>query len=71
MQCILVPGAHWLVEASARRHKRVDQAQSPSPYLAAPDGRKLDALYGLAWERGLKTAYYLRTQSATHVEKST
>jgi len=40
-------------------------------YLAAPNGRKLDALYRLAWERGLKTTYYLRTQSATHVEKST
>jgi ribonucleoside-diphosphate reductase alpha chain len=25
----------------------------------------------LAWLRGLKTTYYLRTISATHVEKST
>ncbi|MFN3743849.1 MAG: ribonucleoside-diphosphate reductase subunit alpha [Hyphomicrobiaceae bacterium] len=63
--------AHWLVEAAARRQKWIDQAQALNLYLAAPNGRKLDALYRLAWERGLKTTYYLRTQSATHVEKST
>ncbi|MGE3063947.1 MAG: ribonucleoside-diphosphate reductase subunit alpha [Hyphomicrobiaceae bacterium] len=63
--------AHWLVEAAARRQKWIDQAQLLNLYLAAPNGRKLDALYRLAWERGLKTTYYLRTQSATHVEKST
>ena len=63
--------AHWLVEAAARRQKWIDQAQSLNLYVAAPNGRKLDALYRLAWERGLKTTYYLRTQSATHVEKST
>jgi ribonucleoside-diphosphate reductase alpha chain len=62
---------HWLVDAAARRQKWIDQAQSLNLYLAAPNGRKLDALYRLAWERGLKTTYYLRTQSATHVEKST
>jgi len=61
----------WLVEAAARRQKWIDQAQSLNLYLANPSGRKLDALYRLAWKRGLKTTYYLRTQSATHVEKST
>ena len=40
-------------------------------YLANLSGRRLDALYRLAWKRGLKTTYYLRTQSATQVEKST
>ena len=62
---------HWLVDAGSRRQKWIDQSQSLNLYLAAPNGRKLDALYRLAWERGLKTTYYLRTQSATHVEKST
>ncbi|MGD9738153.1 MAG: ribonucleoside-diphosphate reductase subunit alpha [Bauldia sp.] len=61
----------WLVEAAARRQKWIDQAQSLNIYLANPSGRKLDALYRLAWRRGLKTTYYLRTRSATHVEKST
>ncbi|MFC3123695.1 ribonucleoside-diphosphate reductase subunit alpha [Pseudoroseomonas globiformis] len=61
----------WLIEAAARRQKWIDQAQSLNLYLANPNGRKLDNLYRLAWKRGLKTTYYLRTQSATHVEKST
>ncbi|MEV6237248.1 ribonucleoside-diphosphate reductase subunit alpha [Lentzea sp. NPDC051838] len=61
----------WLIEAGSRRQKWIDQAQSLNLYLAAPSGRKLDELYQLAWLRGLKTTYYLRTQSATHVEKST
>lgn len=63
--------AAWLIEAAARRQKWIDQAQSLNIYIAEPDGRKLDALYRLAWRRGLKTTYYLRSQSATHVEKST
>jgi ribonucleoside-diphosphate reductase alpha chain len=61
----------WLIEAGSRRQKWIDQAQSLNLYLAAPSGRKLDEMYQLAWTRGLKTTYYLRTQSATHVEKST
>jgi ribonucleoside-diphosphate reductase alpha chain len=63
--------ASWLIEAAARRQKWIDQAQSLNLYLADPSGRKLDALYRLAWRRGLKTTYYLRSRSATHVEKST
>ena len=61
----------WLIEAAARRQKWIDQAQSLNLYVAQPSGRQLDALYRLAWRRGLKTTYYLRSQSATHVEKST
>jgi len=63
--------ATWLVEAAARRQKWIDQAQSLNLYIANPSGKKLDALYRLAWRRGLKTTYYLRSLSATHVEKST
>jgi len=59
----------WLVEAAARRQKWLDQAQSLNLYMAAPSGRKLDELYRLAWVRGLKTTYYLRTLGATHMEK--
>ena len=60
----------WLVEAAARRQKWIDQAQSLNLYLAEPSGEKLDNLYKLAWVRGLKTTYYLRTLGATHMEKS-
>jgi ribonucleoside-diphosphate reductase alpha chain len=61
----------WLIESASRRQKWIDQAQSLNLYIAAPNGRKLDQLYQLAWDRGLKTTYYLRSRSATHVEKST
>ena len=61
----------WLVEAAARRQKWIDQGQSLNIYMAGASGKKLDDTYKLAWIRGLKTTYYLRTMSATHVEKST
>ena len=61
----------WLVEAAARRQKWIDQAQSLNIYMAGASGKKLDETYKLAWIRGLKTTYYLRTMSATHAEKST
>ena len=60
----------WLVEAAARRQKWIDQAQSLNLYLAQPSGRKLDELYRLAWQRGLKTTYYLRTLGASQAEKT-
>jgi ribonucleoside-diphosphate reductase alpha chain len=61
----------WLIEAAARRQKWIDQAQSLNLYIANPSGKKLDQLYRMAWTKGLKTTYYLRSRSATHVEKST
>jgi len=63
--------ATWLVEAASRRQKWIDQAQSLNIYMAGASGKKLDETYRLAWLRGLKTTYYLRTMAATHVEKST
>src|SRR5580704_17187373 len=61
----------WLIQAAGRRQKWIDQAQSLNLYMPEPSGRKLDALYREAWHAGLKTTYYLRSRSATHVEKST
>ena len=61
----------WLVEAAARRQKWIDQGQSLNIYMAGASGKKLDETYKLAWVRGLKTTYYLRTVGATHAEKST
>jgi len=63
--------SRWLIEAASRRQKWLDQAQSLNLYLAEPNGKALDTLYKLAWVRGLKTTYYLRTLGATHVEKTT
>ncbi len=61
----------WLVEAASRRQKWIDQGQSLNIYMAGASGRKLDETYKLAWVRGLKTTYYLRTLGATSAEKST
>ena len=61
----------WLIEAASRRQKWIDQAQSLNLYMSEPSGQKMDNLYKLAWVRGLKTTYYLRSIGATHVEKST
>ena len=61
----------WLVECASRRQKWIDQAQSLNIYMAGASGKKLDDTYKLAWLRGLKTTYYLRTMGATSAEKST
>ncbi|MDO8438340.1 MAG: ribonucleoside-diphosphate reductase subunit alpha [Nitrosomonadaceae bacterium] len=61
----------WLIEAAARRQKWIDQAQSLNIYMAGVSGKRLDETYKLAWLRGLKTTYYLRTLGATSAEKST
>jgi ribonucleoside-diphosphate reductase alpha chain len=61
----------WLIEAAARRQKWIDQAQSLNLYMSEPSGKKLDDMYKLAWLKGLKTTYYLRTTSATSAEKTT
>ncbi len=61
----------WLIEAAARRQKWIDQAQSLNIYIAGVSGKKLDETYKLAWLRGLKTTYYLRSLGATSAEKST
>ncbi len=61
----------WLVECAARRQKWADQSQSLNIYMAGASGKTLDETYKLAWMRGLKTTYYLRTLGATSAEKST
>ena len=62
---------NWLIEAAAWRQKWIDQSQSLNLYIPDTDGKKLESAYKLAWIRGLKTTYYLRSLGATHVEKST
>jgi len=62
--------SRWLIEAGSRRQKWIDQGQSLNLYLKDPSGPKMDNLYKLAWVRGLKTTYYLRSMGATAMEKS-
>lgn len=61
----------WIIECASRRQKWIDMGQSCNLYLAEPSGKKLNDMYMLAWQKGLKTTYYLRTLGATQIEKST
>ena len=61
----------WIIECASRRQKWIDMGQSLNLYMCEPSGRKLHDMYMLAWQKGLKTTYYLRTLAATQIEKST
>lgn len=54
----------WIIRAAAARQKWIDQAQSINIFVTdGIKGKDLAAIYMLAWELGLKTTYYLRSQS--------
>ena len=61
----------WLIECASRRQKWIDQSQSLNLYINQPSGKKLDFIYKLAWEKGLKTTYYLRSLGASAPERAT
>lgn len=60
----------WLIECASRRQKWIDMGQSLNLYLNESSGKKLHQMYMSAWKKGLKTTYYLRSQAATQIEKS-
>jgi ribonucleoside-diphosphate reductase alpha chain len=60
----------WIIAAAARRQKWIDQSQSVNLWLASPDMKVLSHMYRAAWHSGLKTTYYLRTTSASNIEKT-
>lgn len=60
----------WIIECASRRQKWIDMGQSLNLYLPEASGKKLHQMYLLAWEKGLKTTYYLRSLGATQIEKS-
>ena len=61
----------WLLRSAAQRGKWIDQSQSLNIYFSGSSGKELAGIYEYAWSLGLKTTYYLRTLSASQVEKST
>jgi ribonucleoside-diphosphate reductase alpha chain len=63
--------AHWIVAHAARRGKWIDQSQSVNIFTASESGPFVADVYMDAWEKGLKTTYYLRTLGASAIEKST
>jgi ribonucleoside-diphosphate reductase alpha chain len=63
--------AEYIIYAAAARQKWIDQAQSVNLYSALTDMKTLSQLYKTAWKTGLKTTYYLRTLSASGIDKAT
>ncbi|TAE76570.1 MAG: ribonucleoside-diphosphate reductase subunit alpha [Verrucomicrobia bacterium] len=64
-------GHEYIVDAAARRQKWIDQSQSVNLFLSSPDMKTLSHMYRRAWDKGLKTTYYLRTLQASNIEKAT
>jgi ribonucleoside-diphosphate reductase alpha chain len=58
----------WLLQCAAVRQKWIDQSQSINLFLPENDARKASFLYREAWERGLKTTYYLRTVNNSAID---
>ncbi|WP_297478290.1 ribonucleoside-diphosphate reductase subunit alpha [Ferrovum sp.] len=55
----------WIIKAAAVRQKWIDQSQSINIFAKRGiRGSDLEKIYFTAWKLGLKTTYYLRSQSA-------
>jgi ribonucleoside-diphosphate reductase alpha chain len=60
----------WLLQCAAVRQKWLDQSQSVNLFLAENDARRASFMYREAWDRGLKTTYYLRTINRSGIDSS-
>jgi ribonucleoside-diphosphate reductase alpha chain len=60
-----------IIDAAAQRQVWIDQGQSVNLYTNNDSLRFLSNIYFHAWKSGLKTTYYLRSKSASKIEKST
>ena len=60
-----------LIDMAADRGAYIDQSQSLNLFSESPTIGKLSSMYAYAWEKGLKTTYYLRSRSATKIQKTT
>jgi ribonucleoside-diphosphate reductase alpha chain len=60
-----------VIDLGAGRGAFIDQSQSLNLFMESPDISKLSAMYFYAWQKGLKTTYYLRSRPATEIAKTT
>ncbi len=60
-----------LIDMAADRGAFIDQSQSLNLFVEAPNIGKLSSMYFYAWQKGLKTTYYLRSRPATRIAKAT
>jgi ribonucleoside-diphosphate reductase alpha chain len=56
---------------AADRGAFIDQSQSLNLFVEAPNIGKLSSMYFYAWQKGLKTTYYMRSRPATRIAKAT
>lgn len=63
--------AKWIIECASRRSKWIDQSASTNVFLKTSSGKHISDTYLMAWEKGLKTTYYLRTLGASQITKAT
>jgi ribonucleoside-diphosphate reductase alpha chain len=56
---------------AAERGPFLDQSQSLNLFMESPTIGALSSMYFYAWQRGLKTTYYLRSRPATRIRKAT
>ncbi len=59
------------IEVAARAQKWIDQAMSRNMYLETRDVDEMMNIYLSAWEKGLKTTYYLHMKPRHTAEQST
>lgn len=60
-----------LIDMAADRGAFIDQSQSLNLFVESPNIGKLSSMYMYAWQKGLKTTYYLRSRPATRIAKTT
>lgn len=60
-----------LIDMAAERGAYIDQSQSLNLFSESPTIGKLSSMYMYAWEKGIKTTYYLRSRPATSIAKTT
>lgn len=56
-----------LIDMAADRGAYIDQSQSLNLFMESPNIGKLSSMYMYAWQKGLKTTYYLRSRPATRI----
>lgn len=62
---------HAFIEVAARAQKWIDQAISRNMYLETRDLGDMMDIYYAAWEKGVKTTYYLHVKPRHQAEQST
>ena len=56
-----------LIDMAADRGAFIDQSQSLNLFMESPNIGKMSSMYMYAWQKGLKTTYYLRSRPATKI----